>query len=175
MPPTRCRELEDTPKVMSHAEVPAIAVAVLWLAGCSGADTPSSASPVTGTAAFQVTFGQNPVPFRDSGCNGSVPQGWYTDARIQETAGVAFTPATLTQKLDGAPAAILNESFASRFGACPGNATVGGIIAANGSVCGSVGVCTTGTYSSYQFEVSGTDANGHTVTFASPVLQLGAR
>ena len=57
--------------------------------------------------AFAVTFGENPVPFRSTGCNSSTPQGWYTTARIQETAGVAFTPATLTQKLDGLAAGAL--------------------------------------------------------------------
>jgi hypothetical protein len=101
-----------------------------------------------------------------------VPQGWYTTARIQETAGVAFMPATLTQKLDGAAAASLAESFASRFGACAGAAFTPGTIAANGAACGVIGICTTNTYTTYQFEMSGTDANGHALTVPSPTLQL---
>ena len=97
----------------------------LLLAACSKSDTapaPPPAPPAPSTATFTVTFGENPVPFRSTGCNSSMPQGWYTTARIQETAGVAFTPSTLTQKLDGAAASVLSESFASRFGACSGSA-----------------------------------------------------
>jgi hypothetical protein len=101
-----------------------------------------------------------------------VPQGWYTTARIQETAGVPFTPATLTQKLDGAAAAFLAESFASRFGACSGLAFTPGTIAASGAVCAVIGICTTNTYRTYQFEMTGTDANGHAMTVPSPLLQL---
>jgi hypothetical protein len=133
-------------------------------------------TPLTsGTAAFTVTFGENPVPFRTAGCSGLSPAGWYTTARIQETGGVAFTPGTLTQKLDGTAADILNESFASRFGACSGSAFMPGLIAANGAVCGVVGVCTTATYATYQFDVAGADANGRSLTFSSSVLQLAAR
>ena len=104
-----------------------------------------------------------------------VLQGWYTDARIQETAGIAFTPMTLTQKLDGTSASGLTESFGSRFGACSGSPFTAGIIAANGSVCGVVGVCTIASYTTYQFDVSGTDPAGRPVTFSSPVLQLAPR
>jgi hypothetical protein len=139
------------------------------------APTPAPVSPPASAAAFAVTFGENPVPFRSTGCNGASPQGWYTTARIQETAGVAFTAARLTQKLEGAVAGVLNESFDSRFGACSGAAFTPGAIAARGAACGIVGVCTTDTYRTYQLEISGTDANGHAVTFSSPVLQLDAR
>jgi hypothetical protein len=150
----------------------------LLLTACKKSDTTPttpSAPPAPSTATFAVTFGENPVPFRSTGCNGSMPQGWYTTARIQETAGVAFAPSTLTQKLDGTAASVLNESFASRFGACSGSAFTPGVIAANGAVCQVVGVCTTETYRTYQFEVAGTDANGHALTFSSPLLQFGAR
>lgn len=136
---------------------------------------PPAPTPVPATAAFTVTFGENPVPFRSTGCGGVVTQGWYTTARIQETAGVSFTPSTLAQKLDGAVSSPLAESFASRFGACSGSAFTPGVIAANGVVCAIVGVCTTSSHSTYQFEVAGTDANGHALTITSPVLQLGAR
>lgn len=87
---------------------------------------------------------------------------------------MAFTPVTLTQKLDGNPASILNESFNSRFGAC-GTTAFTGVISASGAACATVGVCTASSFGTYQFEINGTDANNHTVTFASPVLQLGAR
>jgi hypothetical protein len=50
-----------------------------------------------------------------------------------------------------------------------------GMILANGAVCGSVGVCTSSAFGTYQFSVAGTDANGHALTFDSPLLQLGAR
>ena len=151
-----------------------IATALLVTACSKGNQTPMppATMPPPPTSAFTVTFGENPVPFRSTGCNGSIPQGWYTTARIQETAGVSFTPATLTQKVDGTAAAFLTESFASRFGACSGVAFTPGTIAANGAACGIVGVCTSDTYRSFQFEVSGTDANGRAITFASPLLQL---
>jgi hypothetical protein len=158
-----------------------VATALLTTAcgsGSGSATTPTPApapAPSAATSALTVTFSENPVPFRSTGCNGSVPQGWYTTARIQETAGLAFTPGTLTQKVDGTVAAFLTESFASRFGACNGAAFTPGIIAANGAVCGVVGVCTGDTYRTYQLEVTGTDANGRPITIASPVLQLTAR
>jgi hypothetical protein len=157
--------------------VAAIASALLATACSKSGTTPSPppAPPAPSTAALMITFGENPVPFRSSGCNGSIGQGWYTTARIQETAGVAFTPRTLTQKLDGTAAGVLAESFASRFGACSGSAFTPGVIAGNGAACGVVGVCTTATHGTYQFEVAGTDANGRALTFASPLLQLGAR
>jgi hypothetical protein len=140
------------------------------------APVPSTPAPATAaTASFTVTFGENPVPFRVAGCNAATPQGWYTTARLQETAGVAFTPSGLIQKLDGNINALLAESFNSRFGACTGGAFTPGTIAASSAVCGSVGICTTGTFGTYQFQITGTDANGHAVTFDSPVLQLSAR
>ena len=157
--------------------IAAIAAALL-LTACTKSETrptTPSPSPAPSTATVAITFGENPVPFRSTGCNGSIPQGWSTTARIQETAGVAFTPGMLTQKLDGTVASALAESFASRFGACGGGAFTPGVIAGNGAVCGVVGVCTTETYRSYQFEVAGTDANGQARTFSSPVLQFGAR
>lgn len=138
-------------------------------------ETPPSPAPAPKSAALTVTFGENPVPFRSTGCNGTTPQGWYTTARLQETNGVTFTPGTLTQKLDGNVASMLAESFDSRFGACPGNSFTPGTIAANGAACGVVGVCTSSTFSNYQFEIAGTDANGHALTFLSPLLQFGSR
>lgn len=152
-------------------------VFALLAAACSKSSnsSPSSPAPAAGTAALAITFSDNPVPYRTSGCSGATPQGWYTTARVQETAGVSFTPSTLTQKLDGNVSSLLTESFASRFGACSGGSFTPGIIAANGTVCATVGVCTTGTYGNYQFELSGTDANGHTLTFTSPVLPFSPR
>jgi hypothetical protein len=88
---------------------------------------------------------------------------------------VTFTPSTLIQKLDGNVASSLVESFNSRFGACAGSPFSPGVILANGAVCASIGVCTSSSYSTYQFEVVGTDANGHALTFDSPPLQLGSR
>jgi hypothetical protein len=88
---------------------------------------------------------------------------------------VAFTATTLTQKLDGNPASFLAESFGSRFGPCSGMTFTPGMISSNGAVCGVIGVCTTNSYSNYQFSVAGTDANGHAFTFDSPLLQFGAR
>ena len=136
--------------------------------------TPSPAAPPR-TSAFTVTFDENPVAFRSSGCSFSTPQGWYTQARLQETGGAIFTPATLTQKLDGNIVSFLTESFSSRFGACSGMAFTPGMILANGAACGTIGVCTASAFATYQFSVSGTDATGHALTFDSPVLQLGAR
>lgn len=162
---------------MNHVwRLAAIGTAVL-VAGCNRGDaSPAAATPAPtpSTAAFTITFGENPVPFRSTGCNGAVPQGWYTTARIQETAAVSFTPTTLTQKLDGAVVAFLVESFASRFGACGGVAFTPGTIAASGAVCGVIGICTASTYRTYQFEMTGTDANGHAMTVPSPLLQLAA-
>lgn len=153
-----------------------IATALAAHVACGGGSTtPTPPPPALPTAAFTVSFEQNPVPFRPTGCSFSTPSGWYTSARIQETAGVAFTVTTLTQKLDGAAASFLNESFNSRFGACSGASFTPGMILANGAACATVGACTTGTYSTYQFSLAGTDANGHSVTFDSPVLQLGPR
>src|SRR5437016_6153265 len=87
-------------------------------AGPGPAPTPGVAS----TAAFTVTFNENPVPFRNTGCNASVQQGWYTTTRVQETAGVSFTPNALVQKLDGIVSDSLAESFSSRFASCAGGA-----------------------------------------------------
>jgi len=94
--------------------------------------TPSPAAPRT--SAFTVTFDENPVVFRSTGCSFSTPQGWYTQARLQETGGAIFTPTTLTQKLDGNVVSFLTESFNSRFGACTGMAFTPGMILANGAV-----------------------------------------
>jgi hypothetical protein len=156
------------------------ATTVLMLFGCqkssTSPDAPATPSPATPrTSAFTVTFDENPVVFRSSGCSFSTPQGWYTQARLQETGGAIFTPTTLTQKLDGNAVSFLTESFSSRFGACSGMAFTPGMILANGAVCGTVGVCTASAFATYQFSVSGTDANGHALTLDSPVLQLGAR
>jgi len=158
----------------------AVPTTVLMLFGCqkssTSPDAPATPSPATPrTSAFTVTFDENPVVFRSTGCSFSTPQGWYTQARLQETGGVIFTPTTLTQKLDGNVVSFLTESFNSRFGACSGMAFTPGMILANGAVCGTIGVCTAGAFATYQFSVSGTDANGHALTFDSPVLQLGAR
>ena len=88
---------------------------------------------------------------------------------------MTFTPSALVQKLDGSVAASLAESFSSRFGACTGSPFTQGVIAGNGAACASVGICTSSSFSTYQFQLTGTDANGHSVTFDSPVLQFGAR
>src|ERR1700704_6079248 len=80
--------------------------------------TPSPAAPRT--SACTVRFDETPVAFRSSGGSFSTPQGWYTQARLQETGGAIFTPATLTQKLDGNIISFLTESFGSRFGGCSG-------------------------------------------------------
>jgi len=163
-----------------HAGRALLIIAPIVIALCAAAcgksgSSPSSPAPTPGTAALTITFSENPVPYRTSGCSGATPQGWYTTARVQETAGVAFTPSTLTQKLDGNVSALLTESFASRFGACTGGSFTPGTITANGTACATIGVCTTGTYSNYQFELSGTDANGHALTFTSPVLPFSPR
>jgi hypothetical protein len=110
-------------------------------------------------SSFAATFDENPVPFRSTGCNASVPQGWYTTAHLQETGGVSFTPSTLIQKLDGNVADFLAESFNSRFGPCASasGSFNPGVIPSNGTVC---------------------DASGHTLTFDSPIcfnLVLAAR
>ena len=153
----------------------------LLLAACqktSPSMSPTSNPPpptTPNTSSFTVTFNENPVPYRSTGCSFSTPQGWYTQARVQETAGVAFTPAMLTQKLDGNTVSFLSESFSSRFGACSGMAFTPGMILANGAVCGGVGICATSTYGNYQFSIAGTDANGHALTIDSPLLQFGAK
>jgi hypothetical protein len=154
-----------------------LTVTVFALSACGKSATspsPSSASTAN-TSVLTVSFDENPVPFRSTGCSFSTPQGWYTSARIRETAGVAFTPATLTQKLDGNTVASLAESFGSRFGACSGMTFTPGIISANGAVCGTIGICSSSTFATYQLSIAGTDANGHGLTFDSPVLRLGAR
>jgi hypothetical protein len=165
--------------VAAAAPMAVAIVAIMIAAACAkkeGSPTNPTPTPTPNpTAAFTVSFGENPVPFRSSGCNVSNPQGWYTTARVQETAGVAFTPAALTQRVDGSVAGFLNESFASRFGACSGGTFTPGTIPANGAVCANVGVCTSDAHSTYQFQITGTDANGHAVTIDSPMLQLGAR
>jgi hypothetical protein len=162
-------------RLTERAGIVALAAAIGACAKSStpGPSTPSPAGPATAT--FTVTFDQNPVPYRPTGCSFSTPEGWFASVRIQETSGVAFTPSSLTQRLDGNTVSFLSESFASRFGACSGSTFTPGAIAANGAVCGTVGVCTSSAYSSYQFSVAGSDANGHTLTITSPVLQLGAR
>ena len=86
---------------------------------------------------------------------------------------MTFTPATLTQKLDGRTVPFLDESYGSRFGACTGTPFTPGMILANGAVCGTVGVCTESSFATYQFSITGADANGHAITFDSPMLQLG--
>jgi hypothetical protein len=144
--------------------------------GCqSNSTTPTPTPPALPRASLTMTFDENPVAFRSAGCSFSTPQGWYTSARVQETAGVTFTPTTLTQKLDGNTASVLAESFNSRFGACTGLAFTPAMIPANGAACGIVGICTANTFSTYQFSIAGTDGNGHTLTFDSPMLRFGAR
>jgi hypothetical protein len=85
---------------------------------------------------------------------------------------VAFRVSALTQKLDGTVSSDLAESFDSRFGACGDTSFTPGMILAKGAACGVAGVCTTVLYHTYQFSITGTDANGHMVTFDSPVLQF---
>jgi hypothetical protein len=166
---------------MTRRTLLAAVTAALMLSACQGSSTPPTSpttpapTPTPSTSSIAVTFDENPVPFRSTDCSFSTPQGWYTQAHLRETGGVTFTPATLTQKLDGSTVSFLMESFSSRFGACSGTAFTPGIILANGAVCGVVGVCTTSSFTTYQFSVSGTDANGHALAFDSPVLQLGAR
>lgn len=161
--------------------VRAAAVVIAFLAcACSKNSTPSTgttppAAPTVPTAALTITFEANPVPFNSSGCSFSTPQGWFTQARIQETGGVAVTVASLVQKLDGATSSVLSESFNSRFGACSGGTFSPGTIAASGAVCGTVGICSTSAFSTYQFSIAGTDANGHAIAVDSPVLRLGSR
>jgi len=157
--------------------------AVLVCAACGGSGTPSTPStpptttpPAATTPALTITFTDNPVPYKTTGCNGSTPQGWYTDARVQETAGVAFIPKTLTQKLDGVVADSLAESYASRFGACAGGMFDPALIPPKGAVCAVVGICSaTQTASTYQLQISGTDLSGQVLTFTSPLLQLSPR
>jgi hypothetical protein len=153
----------------------AVTTTVLMLCACQNSSTSPTPPPAPPTSAVAVTFSESPLAFRSTGCSFSTPPGWYTQARLQETGGVTFTPSTLTQKLDGNAASVLAESFNSRFGACSGMAFTPGMILANGAVCGVVGVCTASSFATYQFSIAGTDANGHTLTFDSPVLQLGAR
>ncbi len=161
---------------MTHAGRPIVLALASAIVACGSKSSPTAPAPAgPPTAALQVTYEQNPAPFQASGCSFSTPSGWFTTARIQETAGVAVTVTALTQKLDGAAASFLNESFNSRFGACGGAAFTAGTIVASGAACGTVGACTTGTYSTYQFSIAGTDANGHAIAFDAPVLQLGAR
>src|SRR5262249_31610075 len=82
--------------------------------GCGGGPTsPTTPTPPPSTATLTATFDQNPVPFRPAGCSFSTPSGWYAATRVQETAGVAVTVTTLTQKLDGATVGFLAESFNS--------------------------------------------------------------
>lgn len=166
------------------ADLLATTATVLLFAACGTSSTSPTTStpsptpnppPTSKTSAFAATFDENPVPFRSTGCNASIPQGWYTIAHLQETGGVSFTPSTLIQKLDGNVVSFLVESFNSRFGACAGSPFNPGVIPANGAVCASVGVCASGSYSTYQFQIIGSDANGHALTFDSPLLQLGAR
>ena len=160
---------------MTKAFAVVIAASVL-VSACSKSSTATPpAAPTPATAAVTIAFDSNPVSFSSAGCSFSTPPGWFTQAKIQETAGVAVTVTTLTQKLDGSAAGVLAESFNSRFGACSGSIFTPGTIAAGGAVCGTVGVCTTGAYSSYQFSIAGTDANGHAVTFDSPVLRFNPR
>ena len=159
----------------SVRELLVVCVLVVVTIGCSNSPSSAPTPPASPSARLQVTFDQNPVPFRSSGCSFSMPSGWYTSARVQETAGVALAVTTLTQKLDGATVSFLTESFDSRFGACAGLTFTPGMILAGGAACGTVGACTDGNHSTYQFSLAGTDANGHTISFDTPVLQLGAR
>ena len=164
---------------MTRVSLPAVAVALMLCACSNNSSTPTPAAapppPPPPTSAVTITFDANPVAFSSTGCSFSTPQGWSTQARVQETAGVTFTVATLTQKLDGNTVSVLAESFNSRFGACGTAAFTPGVISASGAVCGIVGVCTASAYGTYQFSLAGTDANGHALTFDSPVLRLGAR
>ena len=163
---------------LSRRDAGLVLIVGAWLhAACGRGASPSTpAAPSTpapaATAVVAVTFSENPVPFRSTGCSFSTPQGWFTDARIQETAGVAVTVTTLLQKLDGSPSSLLSESFNSRFGACAGSTFTPGSIPASGAVCGTVGVCATGPYSTYQFSIAGTDANGHSINVDSPILRF---
>jgi hypothetical protein len=153
-----------------------LAAVMEFSTACGNSSTsPSSSGGGSKASSLAISFGENPVPFRSTGCNASVPQGWYTSARIDERGGVTFAPSTLTQKLDGNVSSLLAESFGSRFGACSGMAFTEGEIQAGGATCGTVGICTTSAFGTYQFTVAGTDANGHSLSFDSPVLQFGPR
>jgi hypothetical protein len=153
-------------------------VSALALDACSkssSAPMPPSTPSAPPTAALTITFDENPVAFKSTGCSFATPGGWYAQARVQETAGVAVTVTSLTQRLDGAANSNLAESFNSRFGACAGGTFTAGTIPAGGAVCGLVGVCTTASHGTYQFSITGTDANAHAVTVDSPVLRLSPR
>ena len=151
--------------------------AAFFVCACSkssSAPTPPS-TPAPPTAAATITFDENPFAYKSTGCRFSTPSGWYAQARIQETAGVAVNVTSLTQRLDGGANSNLTESFNSRFGACAGGTFTAGTIPASAAVCGVVGVCTTASHMTYQFSIAGTDANGHAVTFESPVLRFNPR
>ena len=160
-----------------------LVASALMLDACSQSSTAPSTTtttapapaPAPSTSTFTTTFEQNPAPFRSTGCSFVTPAGWYTNVRVQETANVAFNVTGLTQKLDGNTVSFLAESFGSRFGACSGAPFTPDMILGNGAVCATIGVCTSGSYGTYQFSIAGTDANGRAVTLDSPVLQLGGR
>jgi hypothetical protein len=157
---------------------PLMVAAALLMGACSkgaSAPTPPSVPSPPPTAAVTITFDENPIAFKSTGCSFAAPEGWYAQARLQEAAGVAVNVASLTQKLDGAANSNLAESFNSRFGACAGGTFTAGTIPAGGAVCGVVGVCTTASHGTYQFSITGTDANAHSVTFDSPVLRFNPR
>lgn len=157
---------------------PLVVAAALVMSACSksaSSPAPPSAPSPPPTAAVTITFDENPVAFKSTGCSFAAPEGWYAQARVQETAGVAVNVSSLTQKLDGAANTNLAESFNSRFGACAGGTFTAGTIPAGGAVCGVVGVCTTASHGTYQFSITGTDANAHAVTFDSPVLRFNPR
>src|SRR5713101_591165 len=178
MVPTSVSRGARTVRLRASVCVLAVTTTVLMLCACQNSSTSPTTTPSPPpppTSSFAVTFSENPVAFRSTGCSFPTPPGWYTQARVQETGGVTFTPSTLTQKLDGNVASLLAESFDSRFGACIGMAFTPGMILANGAVCGVVGVCTASSFATYQLSIAGTDANGHALTFDSPVLQLGTR
>jgi len=158
---------------MTLRRMTGITTIALAAAACDkGGSSMRPSTPDGSSAALAITFGENPVPFKAAGCSGATPQGWYTTARVQETNGVTFTPATLTQKLDGAASSLLTESFASRFGACDGGTFDPMRIPGNTAVCATVGICTTGTFSNYQFEMSGTDASGLVKVSACPFASV---
>jgi hypothetical protein len=155
-------------------------VALTLLAGLSGScggraatsTAPTPSTPAPKSSVLLVTFAENPLPFRTTGCSPFTPQGWYTTARLQEIGGVSFTVTAFIQKVDGAVSPVLAESFNSRFGACESSTFTPNTISANGAVCGTVGICTADSVSTYQLQITGTDANGHTLTYDSPLLQL---
>ena len=145
-------------------------LAACVLAACAGTAACSSKSSTptapSGTASVQATTSPNPAPWSGAPIT-ALPEcagfanTWFFNTVLAETAGVAVNLTSQVNVLDGAerPAVISNI-----------------LVSARGTTTLNRAFCFVGANQhTVQSTFTGNDANGHSITVATPIVTLSAR